>query len=333
MKDTVSSNKTSALPEASGTIDRPASGLKMQSLLSSSAAALPTLRPRCTTTTDETSSDGAFSRVSSDNGQQYQVLEYDMEQDAALEPSELFAEVVGKTAVISIDADSPAAAALRANAQIHVSSVGKAARAVQLQSVRRVLKRATGITKSGNKKGKPPRIPPTLLSSNVVVTGPIDLDAALGMEEEEEEEEEPESTTHSDGFHHMGDPMHLLDDSSVSQGGGGEMDESRNSLASQNVIKPSVGVPDKVVDRETMHIPDGVAPGTVEAGKKGICFSGLTCFAGFLLLLLTVVVVLATFYDSASICGSLRFAASGSMEKKKDRSSQEEEILCQGQSD
>jgi hypothetical protein len=268
--------------------ETPSSGVKMKSIISSSSGIpLPNIiRPRNTTTTDETSSDGAFSRVSSDNGQQYEVIEYDFDQDAVVEPAELFAEVVGKTAVINIDADSPAAAALRANAQIHVSSVGKAARAVQLQSVRRVFKRATGITKSGNKKGKPPRIPPTLLHANnnsVVVTGPIDVDHYLGDgqqepnpslregldEDEEDEEEEAGSTAHSDVFHHhMGDAQ-PLDDYSFSQGGAGDMDESRTSHVS-NVIKPSQGLPEKVVDRETMHIPDGVAPGTVEAGKKGM---------------------------------------------------------------
>jgi hypothetical protein len=263
----------------------------MKSVISSTSSGipLPQIRPRCTTITDETSSDGAFSRVSSDNGQQYEVIEYDFDRDTDVEPSALFAEVVGKTAVINIDADSPAAAALRANAQIHVSSVGKAARAVQLQSVRRALKRATGITKSGKKKGKPPRIPPTLLQANqksVVVTGPIDVDHYLGategmkanpslregLDEDEEEEDEAESTAHSDVVHHHVGDAQPLDDYSLSQGGGGDLDESRTSHAS-HVIKPSQGGPEKVVDRETMHIPDGVAPGTVEAGKKGVLLS------------------------------------------------------------
>jgi hypothetical protein len=262
-------------------------GLKKAIISSASGIPLPNIRPRCTTTTDETSSDGAFSHVSSDHGQQYEVIEYDFARDAVLgvEPSELFAEVVGKTAVINIDADSPAAAALRANARIHVSSVGKAARAVQLQSVRRVLKRATGITKSGKKKGKPPRIPPTLLhtsnhNNNLVVdahVGAADANDANhplreGFDEDgdDDKEEDPESTAHSDTLRAKLDPPRLVvDDYSSFSQGGGDMDESRNSLAS-HVIKPSMGAPEKVLDRETMHIPDGVAPGTVEAGKKGM---------------------------------------------------------------
>jgi hypothetical protein len=60
-----------------------------------------------------------------------------------------------------IEDDSPAAAAVRANARIHVSTVGKAARAVHLQSIRRLAKFAAGANKTGYRKGKPPRIPPT----------------------------------------------------------------------------------------------------------------------------------------------------------------------------
>jgi hypothetical protein len=59
-----------------------------------------------------------------------------------------------------IEDDSPAAAAVRANAQIHVSTVGKAARAVHLQSIRRLAKFAAGANKTGYRKGKPPRLPP-----------------------------------------------------------------------------------------------------------------------------------------------------------------------------
>jgi hypothetical protein len=274
-------------------------------------------RGTTTQTTDENSSDGAFSRVSSDNGQLYEVIEYDYHEDANLlgsvlvEPSEIFADVVGKTAVISIDADSPAAEALRANAKIHVSSVGKAARAVQLQSVRRALKRATGITKSGNKKGKPPRIPPTLLNNNnnntiIVTAGPVDVDEYMDdgggettdtsnnnyinntsnqqqqqhqlkevLHEGIEEDEDLDNHDNGEGFH----SDQQLDDYSNSEGGYGEMDDSRNSHASKNIKasypKGSIQQQqqqqqEKLVDRETMHIPDGVAPGTVEAGKKGM---------------------------------------------------------------
>ena len=62
--------------------------------------------------------------------------------------------------IIQISNDSPAAAALKANAEIKVSRAGKAARAVHMQTVRKLVKRATGTTKSGVLRGKPPRLPP-----------------------------------------------------------------------------------------------------------------------------------------------------------------------------
>jgi hypothetical protein len=56
--------------------------------------------------------------------------------------------------------DSPAAQALAANANVRVSQLGKAARAVHMQSVRKIVKRAVGANKSGVARGKPPRLPP-----------------------------------------------------------------------------------------------------------------------------------------------------------------------------
>lgn len=59
-----------------------------------------------------------------------------------------------------IEDNSPAAEALRANANIKVTTAGKAARAVHLQSIRRLAKFAAGANKTGYVKGKPPRLPP-----------------------------------------------------------------------------------------------------------------------------------------------------------------------------
>ena len=314
--------------------------------------------------TEETSSDGALSARSSDNGQAYEVIEYDYDEDANIlrignqndndddDTSELLAEVVGKTAVITIDDNSPAAAALRANAKIHVSSVGKAARAVQLQSVRRVLKRATGITKSGNKKGKPPRIPPTLLQlqqqqqaqshlssnhNNILLSpGPIDVDQYMDagemtdhsnnnhnndilVEGVDEDNADDDDDNNDDDVvnlnimaHHEMDLAALhhqqygIDEPSFSEVGGddhiimtgaaalpnGSMDESRKNRIStmdpklsplksnhhndsnNNNNNKAMLTPTTPMDRDMMHIPDGVAPGTVEAGKKGMIYVG-----------------------------------------------------------
>jgi hypothetical protein len=313
-------------------------------------ATTKTSTPTFTSATEETcSSEGAMSTRSSDNGQAYEVIEYDYDEDANIpriennlstdDASELLAEVVGKTAVIAIDEDSPAAAALRANAKIHVSSVGKAARAVQLQSVRRVLKRATGITKSGKKKGKPPRIPPTLLQlqqqqqqpppshlNGLLPPGPIDVDQYMdaadlsdpcksnhpsshkhdilveGVDEDNADDDDNDNAVDDivnssmTSNHDIADVaailhQHGIDEPSFSEIGGDDdpLDMSRNSHRSHPTTttisewksppvpmntathgdQKGVLVTPTPIDRDMMHIPDGVAPGTVEAGKKG----------------------------------------------------------------
>ena len=71
-------------------------------------------------------------------------------------PGELLAHLVDP----EIDDDTEAGEALRANANVKVGMVGKAARGLNAQSVRKLVKRATLRGHSGNKRGKPPRIPP-----------------------------------------------------------------------------------------------------------------------------------------------------------------------------
>lgn len=71
-------------------------------------------------------------------------------------PGELLAHLVDP----EIDDDTEAGEALRANANVKVGMVGKAARGLNAQSVRKLVKRATLRGHRGNKRGKPPRIPP-----------------------------------------------------------------------------------------------------------------------------------------------------------------------------
>mmetsp|Transcript_52839 Transcript_52839/g.78748 ORF Transcript_52839/g.78748 Transcript_52839/m.78748 type:complete len:1000 (-) Transcript_52839:110-3109(-) len=81
--------------------------------------------------------------------------------DRAMENS-----IVATAAVVApnIDDGSPAAEALRANAGVQVTKLDKFARAVGTQSVKRMGKRVTRVvqlkTSSGDKRGKPPRVPP-----------------------------------------------------------------------------------------------------------------------------------------------------------------------------
>ena len=69
-------------------------------------------------------------------------------------------ELIAQLADPDIEEDTEAAEALRANANVKVRKMGKVARSLNVQSVRRFLKAATLRGKSGNRKGKPPRIPP-----------------------------------------------------------------------------------------------------------------------------------------------------------------------------
>jgi hypothetical protein len=88
----------------------------------------------------------------------YEVIEYDLHEGSS--GVDMFSELAEFDSSLHIDDDSPAAQALAANASVRVSQLGKAARAVHMQTVRKIVKRATGATKSGVTRGKPPRLPP-----------------------------------------------------------------------------------------------------------------------------------------------------------------------------
>jgi hypothetical protein len=75
-------------------------------------------------------------------------------------PGDLLASLIEP----EIEDDTEAAEALRANASVKVGKVGKVARSVNAQTVRKLVKKAT-LRGHGNKRGKPPRIPPGLASA------------------------------------------------------------------------------------------------------------------------------------------------------------------------
>ena len=75
-------------------------------------------------------------------------------------PGELLSHLVDP----DIDDDTEAAEALRANAGVKVGKVGKVARSLNAQSVRKLAKRVTMRGNSGYRRGKPPRIPPGMTS-------------------------------------------------------------------------------------------------------------------------------------------------------------------------
>mmetsp|Transcript_15613 Transcript_15613/g.34113 ORF Transcript_15613/g.34113 Transcript_15613/m.34113 type:complete len:881 (+) Transcript_15613:196-2838(+) len=123
---------------------------------------IPTKREGTRTTTAETFSD-VSSATSGESGGLYEVIEYDpasnmhspMSPGLDEENPEDFMGIEP-----AIGENTPAAEALRASAAVKVSRVGKAARAVNIQAVRKLVKRATGTSKHGHVKGKPPRLPP-----------------------------------------------------------------------------------------------------------------------------------------------------------------------------
>lgn len=97
--------------------------------------------------TDEMSSQSLASSGHSSSGQ-YEVIEYEESEEIEL-----------PDVTPAIEDNTPAAEALRANANVRVSRMVKVARATNIQTVRKLVKRATLTTRSGIARGKPPRIP------------------------------------------------------------------------------------------------------------------------------------------------------------------------------
>ncbi|GAX28360.1 1-phosphatidylinositol-4-phosphate 5-kinase [Fistulifera solaris] len=110
-------------------------------------------------TRERGANDDTTSHKSGHSGQgPYQIIEYDINEGVTNNGIDVMVDIDP----LHIDDDSPAAAALRANANVKVSTMGKAARAVHLQTVRKIVKRASLSSKNGVVRGKPPRLPPTV---------------------------------------------------------------------------------------------------------------------------------------------------------------------------
>jgi hypothetical protein len=89
-----------------------------------------------------------------------------------------------------IDEGTPAYDALKANADVKVTKVDKFFRGIQAQTVWRVAKKATLKSKSGNVRGKPPRVPPGFNDP-----AEADPNAKVGLNRVEEGEEEEDELT------------------------------------------------------------------------------------------------------------------------------------------
>jgi hypothetical protein len=170
--------------------------------------------------TPETFSDAS----SMTDGEPYEIIEYDpskqitsfnltrqAERKAAaaawedLETDEEFDE--SEAIAFQIGDNTPAAEALRASANVRVSRVGKAARAVHMQAVRRFVKRATLTGKQGVVKGKPPRLPPRRY-----IDGEVEEVSDLGADAEQDEGFEETISQHDMSSHHPDDEAVVPDD-------------------------------------------------------------------------------------------------------------------------
>ena len=219
--------------------------------------------------------------------------DYDDDDDVFDEgpDADLFQEV----GAVSIQKDSPAAAALRANAEIQVSSLGKAARAVHMQSVRRALKRAAGKGRSNRTKGKPPRVPfgvtAQLHMDEFADVDNHDHDGYQSVYDDEEEEgaaTTASASTQSDRKAHLSAITGTCDlavhpelDEEDNQEDEDQHDHQQSSTDDNDLdelsieqeqqhhpLPPAPRTPEHPADMGN-HIPDGVVPGTAEAGKKG----------------------------------------------------------------
>jgi hypothetical protein len=194
-----------------------------------------------------------------------------------------------------IQDNSPAAEALRANAGVHVSTAGKAARAVHLQSIRRFAKFAAGANKTGYIRGKPPRLPPTASRrADGPFGGPSRSESISEEPGEGFEEEEYSDIDHTPCVSGDDDDRKISsDDADLYQSStGGSADITDEKPTSAPAISSSQVPDQQEIDEialqkqaadahqkllnDTMlraaatgHIPEGVAPGTIEAGKKG----------------------------------------------------------------
>jgi hypothetical protein len=192
-------------------------------------------------------------------------------------PGELFSTLVDP----DIADDTEAAEALRANAGVKVGKVGKAARSLNAQSVRKLAKR---VTMRGYRRGKPPRIPPGMANANAGAGGEIfmyplseeDEMALNGQEDGSSQSSEPSRdiqpppsddkrvTPPAAKDHSPLAPLgvkesHLKDEGSyVSPSHGGETDPSRMKGTNRH----------SSILEEAKDIPAEVVAATMEAGRK-----------------------------------------------------------------
>ena len=173
----------------------------------------------------------------------------------------------------SIEDNTPAAEALRANAEIHVRKLGKLARRIHGQTVRRVVKRATLRSKSGRVRGKPPRIPPTRVPSGSVPAGRDNQIYVVHEEDEVEDILEDEMDSSLESSESSEEYEHDHDEEAMFAAASGEAHQK--SQQEDVIVEEDKAVVDKVPGWQT-HLTEGpemvpaeVLTATMETGKKG----------------------------------------------------------------
>jgi hypothetical protein len=172
--------------------------------------------------------------------------------------------------------DTPAAEALRANAAVRVAKLGKLARKVHVQAVRRLVKKATLRAKSGNVRGKPPRIPPPgARTPSDVATGPVS-DMYVVHEEDEDEAGEQQMDSSIESSEQDGEINH---DQQVEAMTAQMSEGARLGTLEEDIPQEEVGRQDDFVEKEAdwqTHfrqgedkIPSEVITATMETGEKG----------------------------------------------------------------
>lgn len=190
------------------------------------------------------------------------------EVDQAGNPS----AVLGKLNSPNIEDDTPAAAAMRANREVKVPKMGKFARTLHAQTVRRFIKRATLRAKSGNRRGKPPRIPPSHQKEKSQDTG------IYVVEEEDEGAIEDENDMDSSiESVEEGTTFVTAAAAASSKVSGGGIDIGDVMIGNMEDLEPKKHRTLIEQVRQLEQVPVDVLAATLETGKKSEFYHGNNC--------------------------------------------------------
>jgi hypothetical protein len=179
-----------------------------------------------------------------------------------------------------IEDDTEAAEALRANAQIKVGKMSKAARSINAQTVRKLVKRAS-MRGNGVKRGKPPRIPPSHAGAGqqqqqqqqdeddhqpqTYLIRDEEGNQIYAVQEEDDESnvEEDDDSSASDTSFHEDDEGTEHDPNAVSP-----LNESKGSVFKGKEDIGNFLTPDLAGEEDEEDIPKEVVAETLDVGRK-----------------------------------------------------------------